>query len=192
MARINADVFSEFSVTDQFIKFLKGESETFTDMSCVGTAEHELETRTVIKKCQGVVVKNTTKGTGNGTLTEKLHIPRTVYNKLFAMNQDGLKEGIKAYGTESRHPEFALTMLIENEDGDRMYRAYPRCKLTNGPKSVIENGAEEVAEVDLTIALLPDEYGNTVYDSLEKDLDSTIADKWLKEFKPEMVREVVA
>lgn len=190
MVRINEDVWSEFSIEEQYIKVAGQES--YTDMSCVGTAEHELESKTVRKKCKGVVVKQLTRGTGNGTLTEKLHVPRTVYNMIYNMNRDDLKDGIVSYGQESRHPEFSLTMLIENEDGDVMLRAYPRCKIMNGPKKSIENGAEEVAELDLTISILPDEYGTAVYDALKSELSEDIAKDWLTKFTPEFAHIISA
>lgn len=185
--KVNADVWSEFEILEQYIK-VAGGSE-YEDMSCVGTAEHELESRTVTKKCRGIEVKNSTKGTGKGTLTESLHVPRHVYNKIYAMNQTGLKEGVIAYGQDSRHPEFSLTLLIENEDGERMYRAYPRCKVVEGPKKKIENGAEEVAELELVMNIFPDDHGNGVYEVVVEDLpeDSELRTNWLTGFDPEMV-----
>lgn len=182
---INPDVWSEFEIAEQYIK--TGEAETYEDMSCVGTAEHQLDTHTVTKKCRGKVVKQRTKGKGTGTLNEKLHVPAPIYNKMYAMSQEDLIDGVQAYGEGSRHPEFSLTALIENEDGDKKYRAYPRCVITNGPKSAIENGAEEVPELELEIALLPDKYGNCMYEATVATISEEVGNKWLKEFKPELV-----
>lgn len=178
-------VFSEFEVEEQHIKFA-GE-DTYSDMNCVGSSEEELEVKSISKKCRGVVVKERTKGTGYGTLTESLHVPYDIYNKMYDMNQDNLKKGVKAYGQECSHPEFSLTQKVVDEDDEVMYKAYPRCVLKSGPKNPIENGQEEVPELELTIALMPDEYGKCQYKALESELDEDLKSQWLNNFTPELV-----
>lgn len=178
-------VFSEFEVEEQHIK-LAGE-DTYSDMNCVGSSEEELEVKSISKKCRGVVAKKRTKGTGNGTLTESLHVPYDIYNKMYDMNQANLKKGVKAYGQSSSHPEFAITQKVVDEDDEIKYKAYPRCVLESGPKRSVENGAEEVPELELTIALQPDEYGNCMYEALESELDEDLKSQWLNSFTPELV-----
>ncbi len=176
-------VYSEYEVKEQYIK-VTGEA-AYSPMSCVGTAEEELEVKTVSKKCRGVVAKKRTRGTGNGTLKESLHVPYEIYKKLYDMNADStLAEGVAAYGNDSLHPTFALTMKVLDEDDVVKYKAYPNCTMESGPTRKIENGAEEVAELELTISLLPDDYGKCMYEALEDELDSATKAAWLTSFTP--------
>lgn len=179
-------VFSEFEVVEQHIK--TGTDDTFENMNCVGSSEEELEAKIVTKNCRGVVAKKKVKGTGNGTLTESLHVPYETYNKIYAMNRDNLIDGVKAYGQDSSHPEFSLTQKVLDEDDNVKLKAYPRCILESGPKRPVENGQEEVPELELTISLLPDESGNCMYEALESELDPEVTKKWLTEFAPELVK----
>lgn len=181
------NVYSEFEVKQMCIKF-DGEGEQFEDMSCVGSSEEDLEVKVITKKCRGVVQREKIKGTGNGKLSLSLHVPYDIYNKIYAMNRANLVEGVKAYGQGSRHPEFALTQLVEDEDGEIKYKAYPRCTMETGPKRPVENGQEEVPELSMEVKLLPDDNGECMYEALAERLDDEIAEKWMKEFEPSLVQ----
>lgn len=178
--------FSEFEVVEQHIK-VKG-SESYKDMSCLGSSEEELEVKTVQKKCRGVVVKEKTKGTGRGTLNEKVHVPYDIYNTIYGMNRSGYVDGVTAYGQKSTHPEFSLTQKVIDEEDVVKLKAYPRCVLNTGPKRPVENGQEEVPELEMGITLLPDENGECMYEALESELDEEISKKWLTEFSPELLK----
>lgn len=178
--------FSEFEIVEQHIK-VKG-SESYKNMSCVGSSEEELEVKTVQKKCRGLVVKEKTKSTGRGTLNEKVHVPYDVYNDIYGMNRINYVDGVNAYGQDSTHPEFSLTQKVINEEDEVKLKAYPRCVLNSGPKRPVENGQEEVPELELGITLLPDENGECMYQALESELDTEIAKKWLTEFTPELIK----
>ena len=184
--KMTDNVYSEFEVVEQHIKV--GKEGTFEDMNCIGSSEEELEAKIITKNCRGVVKKKKVKGTGNGTLTESLHVPYEIYNKIFAMNRDDLIDGVKAYGQGSSHPEFAITQKVIDEDDEVKLKAYPRCVLESGPKRPVENGQEEVPELELTISLLPDDNGLCMYEALESELDEEIATKWLTEFSPELLK----
>lgn len=183
-------VFSEFEVREQWIK-VSGEKD-YTNMSCVGSSEEEMEVKVITKNCRGMKAKEKVKGTGNGTLAESLHVPREIYNKMYAMNRTNLKEGVYAYGQGSSHPEFSLTQRVFDEDDVEKLKAYPRCILESGPKRKVENGQEEVPELELTISILPDEFGEGMYEALAEDLDEETAKKWLTDFSPELVQKNTA
>lgn len=180
-------VFSEFEVQEQHIKVAGQES--FMDMNCVGSSEEELEVKVITKNCRGVVAKKKVKGTGTGTLTESLHVPYEIYNMIYGMNQeDELVDGVVGYGQKSKHPEFALTQKVLDEDDVVKLKAYPRCIIESGPHRPVENGAEEVPELELTISLMPDEYGYCMYETLYDSVDETVAQTWLTGFTPDLVR----
>ena len=179
-------VFSDFELDQLGIKFK--DSEAYQSVNCVGSCEEEMLSKKITKSCRGVVVKTVVKGTGNGTLKIMAHIPFAVYTELYGMSIDGLIKGVKAYGRNSRHNAFSVVMHIQDEDGEVKYKAYPNCIMESGVVSKIENGAEEVAELEITISVMPDDFGNGLYEALESELDETIAGKWMTEFTPELMQ----
>lgn len=182
-------VFSEFEVKAQYIKI--ADEDSYSTMSCVGSSEEDLEVKIITKKCRGAIAKEKVKGTGNGTLTESLHVPRDIYNKMYDMNRPNLKKGVYAYGQNSSHPEFSITQRVLDEDGVEKFKAYPRCVLESGPKRPVENGQEEVPELELTIKLLPDDNGECMYEALKSELDEETAGKWLEHFDTSLVQSTV-
>lgn len=99
-----------------------------------------------------------------------------------------LKDGIVAYGQSSLHAVACVTAKILNEDGDVKYKAYPNCTITNGLSRTVDNDTEDVAMLDLEIAVMPDENGEGMYEAVEKDLqDATAKTKWMEEFSRELV-----
>lgn len=182
-------VFSEFEVKAQYIKI--ADEDSYSTMSCIGSSEEDLEVKIITKKCRGAIAKEKVKGTGNGTLTESLHVPRDIYNKMYDMNRPNLKKGVYAYGQNSSHPEFSITQRVLDEDGVEKFKAYPRCVLESGPKRPVENGQEEVPELELTIKLLPDDNGECMYEALKSELDEETAGKWLEHFDTSLVQSTV-
>ena len=192
MAVTTANVFSEYEVKNTAIKF-SGEEGAAVRVGCVGTLEETLNAKTITKSCEGVVVKTAVKGNGTGELKLTLHMVYDLYLKSYGMYSDDLKDGVFAYGRNSRHQPMCITMEVLDEDGNKKLRAYPNCIITGGDARKIENGAEEVAEMEITISIMPDEHGNGMYEALVTDtLDATVKSKWLSEFSYEIVREAVA
>lgn len=180
-------VFSEYELREMGIK--AGESEAYVAANCVGSCEEELETKVVTKKCRGVVIKKTVKGAGTGKLKISMHMPWDIYTDVYGMNLPTLIEGVKAYGTNSRHKNFACTQHVFDEDGEEKFKAYPNCIIETGVARKIENGAEEVAEIELEVSLQPDDFGNCVYEALASELsDETVKQKWMNNFDPSMVQ----
>ena len=179
------NVYSEFEVQEQHIKVAG--SESYKDMSCVGTSKEELEVKVITKKCRGVKAKEKVKGTGCGKLTQSLHVPYDIYTEMYAMYRQNYAEGVMAYGQGSTHPEFALTQKVVDEDDVVKLKAYPRCVLEEGPKRDVNNGQEDVPELELTIALLPDDNGECMYEILESKASDELKTNWLTGFSPELV-----
>lgn len=179
--------FSEFEVKESTVKF-SGETEA-EKIGCVGKLGETLNAKTVTKKCEGVVQKSTTRGDGTGELAFTLHMRESVFRKIFGMERTKLKAGVYAYGQGSRHKEFCYTAKALDEDGNIKYKAYPRCCVTSGISRNIENGAEEVAEIEVTAAIMPDEYGEGMYEAFAEELDETTASQWLTAFSRELIAE---
>ena len=179
-------VFSDYEVDEIGFKF---EEETgYQSAVCVGASEEEMEVKVITKLCRGVISKEKVKPTGRGTVKLTLHIPKAIYDKMFGMNLDSLIEGVKGYGRNSVHKNFGMVQHVTDEDGVEKLKAYPNCVVKSGKTSKIENGAEEVAQVELEVSVSPDEYGQGLYEALYDEVDETVASKWMTEFAPGLVQ----
>lgn len=178
--------FNEFEVKDTSFKFV--DEETYTKVGCVGSVEETLNSKIVTKKCEGVVKKTKVRGDGTGELKASLHMVYDLFLKTYGMMSDGLVDGVYSYGKNSRHLEFAMVCKMLDEDGNVKYKAYPNCMVTSGISRKTENGAEEVAEMELTISLMPDDFGQCEYEALETQLTEDVKAKWMTEFTPELVQ----
>lgn len=182
---ITSKVFSEAEVSEIGIKI---EGATKADISkCVGTAEEEMEVKTVTKRCKGVVTKSRTKGTGKGTVKLSLHMAQDLFASLFDMENEELADGVIGYGDTSVHPVFCLTEKLEDEDGNIKYKAYPKCSIQTGFSRKVENGAEEISEIEIEIAVMPDDNGFGLYEAVATDITESIQAAWMENFTPELV-----
>ena len=170
---------SEFEVKKIGFKF-EG-TDAYKSVECIGSMEEDMAVKTVTKKCRGVVKKKRSRGTGEGTVKLTVHIPYAIY-------LDSLKDGVYAYGQNSVHKNFAMTALTEDEDGNEKLKAYPNAAMNTGVVRKIENGAEEVAELELEVGVMPDEYGNGLYESPIEENDEETVEEWMTAFTPEMVQ----
>lgn len=161
-----------------------GDDESYTRDDCVGSLEVERETKTITKKCRGVTKKRKTKPTGNGTITVKLHVKLALYRKLNAMTNEGLQPGVWAFDNTKPMPEASLTARVKDEDDNIAFLGYPRVKVEEINKLSIENGAEEVAEVEMKMAYMPDDYNKGEYQALADELtgDVLTPETWMTDF----------
>lgn len=186
MAKLET-AFSQYGIHNSAIK-INGD-EAFEKVGCVGSIEEAMDVIVITKKCEGVVAKTRTRGAGTGELTISLHMRYNLYVKAFGMVDPNLKEGIYAYGKNSIHKEFAFVGEVEDEDGNIKYIAYPRCIMTNGISGTIENGAEEVAEIEITVSVFADDNGNCKYEAPAIELDEQTKTQWMTEFTPELAKK---
>lgn len=183
----NNKVFSDYELLEIGIKF-EG-SETYETVECIGSGEDAADVKKITKKCRGVVRKKIVKGTGTGVHKLSWHCPWNIYTKMFGMKHDSLIDGVYAYGEKSRHTPFSMTQLINDEDGNEKLKAYPNCVIETGKAVKIENGAEEVAEVEMEISYMPDEHGQGSYESIVDELtDENVKEQWMTAFEPSLVQ----
>ena len=180
--------FSKYELRKFAIKFAN--AEAFRAADCVGTLEEEFEPRIISKMCRGIVMKQTVKGS-TGVVTISMHVPYDIYCNMFDMGErDDLVKGVQGYGINNMHKEFSAVGELYNEDNELLLVAYPRCINATGPNTNIENGAEEVAEVEMEITIMPDENGYLRYECMPDDLEEAnaeVATKWMTAFTPELV-----
>lgn len=186
-------VFSEYEVDRIGVNFPEDTGFDSYSVPCVGSADEEMEVKTTSKKCRGVVAKEVTRPTGAGTLKLSLHCPIELYRRIFNMQSDGLADGVYRYGQDCIHPRFTVTEHVTDEDGNVKYKAYPVVTVKSGIARKVENGADEVAEIELELSIMPDEHNNGLYEALDSDLtDEDIKAKWMDSFTPELVKKAVA
>ena len=178
--------FSEFEVKNTSIKF--AEDDAAVKVGCVGSLEETMNSKTITKKCEGVVVKSVSRGDGTGELALSLHMRYDLFVKSYGMAGDNLADGVYSYGKNSVHKPFCLTCEVYDEDGVKKLKAYPNCVITTGISRKIENGAEEVAEMEVTVSVMPDDNGIGMYEAIESQVDESIKASWLSNFTADLVK----
>lgn len=184
---MSSNVFSEYEYRQIGIRI--GAAEKATLVHCIGEVEETMTVKTVTKRCRGVVRKQRTRGTGAGTLKITGHWPYDLYCKIFDMNREGLEDGVHAYGEGSLHPTMCVTADVFDEDDVEKVKAWPNCTVTSDMTRKTTNGDEEVAQVDLELAIMPDDDGEGLYEGLVDELGSSIAQQWMESFSASMVKK---
>ncbi|WP_088033536.1 phage tail protein [Evansella clarkii] len=167
-----------------------GTKEDGTKFGCVGSMSGETTLRELIKRCEGVEVKKRTKPE-KLDLTVSAHVPVAVLRDLFGLSNDDLKPGVYAYSTDAKGKEFTYTadVMDEFEDITKLI-AFPRCISATGFKFSVENGADEVAEMELQLTAYPDKKNKFYYEALVNELDEELQDEWHKNFTYELVEAI--
>lgn len=180
-------VFSDYEVDEIGFKFVG--DDAYQSAKCIGAAEEEMEVKVVTKLCRGVISKERVKPTGRGTVKLTLHIPYVIYKAMFGLELDSLIEGVSGYGRNSVHKNFGMVAHVTDEDGEEKLVAYPNCVVKTGKSRKIENGAEEVAQIEVEVSVSPDEYGQGLYEALVNNIDETLANQWMTAFTPALVQK---
>lgn len=185
MAITSADVYSYFEADQLAIKVAGDDDYTRDD--CIGSIEVDRKTKTVTKYCRGVIKKINTKPTSNGTITLKMHVKLALYRRLHAMTNEGLQPGVYAFDNTASMPEASVVARVKDEDDNIMFLGYPRCKVEEINKLSIENGAEEVAEVEIKLSYMPDDYNKGEYQALADELTGSVLtpSTWMTDFSSE-------
>lgn len=159
---------------------------------CTGSIEGETESIVIEKRCAGMTKKSLAKPQ-KMNLTYTGHLPVAVLRDVFGLSNTGLKPGVYSYGQNSKGKEFILTgdVVDEFEDVTKLI-AFPAVTSSTGLKiQSIENGAEEVAQIELEFTVLPDSAGQFYYEALVPELDdTTVSQQWHTAFARELVEAV--
>lgn len=183
------ETFDAVSVTNASVQFIEnGEKQDGIKFGCLGSIAGETEMRELIKRCEGVEVRKRSKPERHN-LTLTGHVRVDVIRGIFGLTNDNLKPGVYSYNKDAKGKEFTLTadVIDEFEDVTKMI-AFPQCVSATGLQLNIENGADEVAELELEFTSYPDEKGNFYYEAMTKEVDDeTVIEKWHTNFDYELV-----
>lgn len=182
-----AKIFAEYKVTNGHVRFL--ESGKYTDakeVGCTGLLSMETEMRTVTQRCEGAV-KNEISVPVKLTGTLRGHIDVDILRKVFGIDTTGLKKGVYAYGKDSVPGIGAWTWdVYDLTQTDVKKIAIPLMTVTSGFKWSLENGGDEVAELEFEFSAGMDSNGRFYYEAFESEI-ADIKAKWHTEFEPSLV-----
>ncbi|MED3799814.1 phage tail protein [Lysinibacillus capsici] len=186
--------FDTVRITEFAVKFK--DEEKAQPFGCVGTIEGESEIVAIIKRCEGVEKKRKPK-VSKMTITISAHVRLAAQRRIFGISADGLKPGVYKYGADSIGDTFVLTAvgIDEFEDEEKLI-AFSNCSANTGLTLSIENGAEEVAEIELEFTALVDDkrgiYYETYISELADEGKEEFITNWKTNFTPELVLAIPA
>lgn len=185
-----AKVITEFdpvSIKNPTIKF-KGDT-TAQEFGAIGKIDGETELLEIVLKKEGIETKR--KSTPQKmTLKLNAHVLIDPLRKIFGLSNDNLQPGVYAYGSDSKGREFTLTadVIDEFEEVTKLI-AFPNCVSSTGLLLSVENGADEVAELELEFTAMVDDNKKCYYEAIVDELeDSTLATKWKTDFNYDLVK----
>lgn len=186
---IVVEQFDSVKLTNASIQFVEGGTQQEgTKFGCIGQLEGETELRELVKRCEGVEVEKVTKPE-KMNMTVSAHIPVQVARDIFGLTSQDLKPGIWAYGSDSKGKKFAFTADVIDEFQDEVKLiAFPNCVSTTGFKIMVENGADELAELEIEFTAMKDVINKFYYEAILAELDDvTIKDTWHTNFNRALV-----
>lgn len=171
------------------IGFLFEGEATAVASDCNGSIAVETETQTIEKKCGQTVVASKSKPV-KMTVTVSAKVPVEVFRRVNGIKQlDELKEGVYAYGANGGE-RFTLTVEIVDEFTDETkLLAFPTLALSNGLAFEIENGADEVADLEIETTAYQDERGQWYYEAFPTDATEVDSQEWLTSFTDNTVKK---
>ncbi|KZR58361.1 hypothetical protein [Pseudobacillus badius] len=182
--------FDAVSIKNASVQFIEnGTQQPGTKFGCVGDISGETELLELVKKCEGIEVKKKTTPQ-KMTLTVNGHLPVKVVRDVFGLSNKDLKPGVWAYGSDSKGKNFVLTAdVIDDFEDIVKLIAFSNCSSSTGFKFSIENGADELAQMELEFTALVDSNNKIYYEALVEELeDDEVKEKWHTNFTPDLVK----
>lgn len=177
-------VFSEYELEKQFIK-VAGSQEA-VDISCTSTCKVTKTLKKATKKCRGMTKKSKPRVIGT-ELEVGVHIPRSVLIDINGLGNESLKQGVNGVSRKNIFKEFLLTQDVRDEDDISLFKAYPRCILSEPVEVNIDNSSDDVVETTLKITVMPDDNDFFEYEGIKDELEAGTQSAWLKNFTDALV-----
>ena len=159
-----------------------------TQFGCLGKLDAETEIKEVIRKSEGITVQS--RGVPQHIMiTLSAHIQIAILRDIFGFHTNGLKKGVWAYGKNGLPANFIFTGdVYDLFETDRKLIAHPNCSANTGFKWSLENGSDEVAEIEMEIKAMADESGEMMYEVFASEIeDDSIIAQWHTAFNRELV-----
>lgn len=171
------------------IGFLFAGETTAVASDCNGSIAVETEVQTIEKKCGQTVVASKSKPT-KMTVTVNAKVPVEVFRRVNGIKpMDELKEGVYAYGANGGE-RFTLTVeLLDDFTDETKLIAFPMVALSNGLAFEIENGADEVADLEIETTAYQDDRGQWYYEAFPTEATTVDPVEWLTNFTDATVKK---
>ncbi|WP_188453798.1 phage tail protein [Virgibacillus oceani] len=187
------ETFDPVTITNMSVQMFgtDGTKQDGTKFGAAGSVGGETVLRELIKRVEGFEAAKSSKPE-KMTLTVSAHIKVQVMRDFFGFSNQDLKPGIYSYGTNSKGKRFTLTadVIDEFEDQTKLI-AFVDCVSATGFVFTIENGADEVALMEISLEAYPDEFKQIYYEAMVAELDDpTVADTWHTQFDRTLVEAV--
>ena len=158
-------------------------------LGCTGGISGETDVKTVTRMCEGIPDRER-QVPQFMTLTFRGHVNVDVYRSLFGIVNTGLKVGVYSYGSTSAGSSGTLTFKLVDMDGVKeKLIAFPNVKLNTGFVFSYENGAEEVAEVEMDFKAMVDAQSIFYFEGFVHVItDAAIKSGWAAAFNYDLVK----
>ncbi len=191
MATTTVQTFDNVSISALSFFFKNDEAAIISD--CVGKLSGETEMQEIVKKCGATEIKKISKPT-KLTVTITAHVPVEVFRRFYGLKHDeALKPGIYSYGPNSVGEKFALSAKILDEfEGNAKLLAFLNAVSTSGLSFEIENGADEVAALELEAGVMIDDLGKFYHEAIVQELEEDLTDSWMNKLTPDVLKIAAA
>ncbi|MDT2810065.1 phage tail protein [Enterococcus asini] len=187
MAATIVTTFDNVSIKKIAFKFKGAEAGLATD--CNGQLSGETEMQTIVKKCGSTEVKSKSKPIAM-TVTITAHVPVDVYRKFYGLKQDErIIPGVYSYGPDSVGEDFALSAeIVDDFEENEKLLGFLNCTSNTGLTFTIENGADEVAALELETKVMTDEFNKFYHEAIVAELESDITDAWMGNLSADVIK----
>lgn len=157
-------------------------------LGCTGGLSADSDTRTITKKCEGVVTEEVNIINFLNVVLSG-HMTIGVLRDMFGLSNEGLKPGVYAIGNKAKGKKGIFTWEAQDLYGtEKKLMAFPNMSVVSGFAFSHENGADEIAEVELTFKAMADSSGNFYYEAYESELtDEEVKTGWAETFTQTLV-----
>ena len=185
------NTFDILRITDGYYRPYEGDTlGEAKKLGCVGSLGMEPDVRTFTKTCEGVVTDEITL-INFYTVTFTGHVTIGALRDIFGLSNEGLKTGVRAIGRKTNGKRGVFTFVAEDMYGtEKKLIAYPNMSVANGYAFTHENGADEIAEIEIEFKALLDKADNFYYEAFESEItDEELRTGWSKTFDTDLVLE---
>lgn len=177
------------NVSIKRVAFMFKGSAASINTDCNGNLDGETEMQTIEKKCGSTTVKTKSKPIGM-TVKITAHVPIEVYRRFNGLKQDErIKAGIYSYGPDSVGEDFSLAAEIfdDFEENSKLVGML-ECSSATGLTFSIENGADEVAALELEAKVMVDEFNKFYHEAIVAELDEDLTDAWMSKLSADVIK----
>lgn len=183
--------YENFEIEEASVQFIgsNGKAETATAFGCIGNLTVEPETEEIVKNCGRTQLSATSK-TKYLNVTIEAHLKRGVAQKVFGLENTGLKEGVYGLNANAVKSNFIFTAVVyDMTRAVKKLIAFPLVSNVSGFSLNIDNSATEVQTMSLDFRAMKDSNNMFYYEAYESEItDNDVKTKWLTEFSPNLVK----